>query len=92
MELLLKVAKISLLVMLVFVLAVVFAPTPKGAFVIVHFTTTLQASFLVQILFTALVIAACAPRGFVRAPFLVEFRNFKWIPPNYAVAGKPLRC
>jgi hypothetical protein len=92
MELLLKVAKISLLVMLVFVLAVVFAPTPKGAFVIVHFTTTLQASFLVQILFTALVIAACSPRGFVPTLLPVEFRNSRRIPPSYALARTPLRC
>jgi hypothetical protein len=92
MELLLKAVKISLLILLVFVLAVVFAPTPKGAFVIVHFTTTLQAWFLVQILFTALVIAARTPRKFVPRLQPIELRNSRGTPPIDALAVRPLRC
>ncbi len=92
MGLLLKILKISLLLLLIFVLAVVFTPTSKGAFVIIHFTTTLQAIVLVQVVFTALAIAAHARRGVLTPVFQVRLRSFSPVVSACTPIVNPLRC
>ncbi len=92
MNLLRTILKISVLALLIFVLAIVFMPTPKGAFVIVHFTTTLQAWFTVQILFTALAIAAHAPRGLIRSVTQRLLLSPLPVLAGFLPAAAPLRC
>jgi hypothetical protein len=92
MNLLRKSLKLSILVLLIFVLAIVFMPTPKGAFVIIHFTTTLQAWFTVQILFTALAIAAQTPRRIMCAVGQQPLLSSQPVLAAIIPAVGPLRC
>lgn len=55
MDLLLKTLKISALLLFIFVIVVLCAPTPKGgAFVIIHFVTTLRPWLFFQAMFLAI--------------------------------------
>lgn len=92
MNLLRKVLKLSILALLIFVLAIVFSPTPKGAFVIVHFTATMQALFTVQVLLTALAIAAHTPRRVVRAVSQRLLVRSQLVLTGFLPVVGPLRC
>jgi len=91
MELLAKILKISALVMLIFVLAVLCAPTLKGACVIIHFATTLKAWLLVQVLFLGFVLAAHEALGRVVLRVMV-LRLPVPILTGFSPALEPLRC
>lgn len=58
MNRLLKIMKISALLALILVLVMLSVPTLKGGFVIVHFTSTLQAWCLLRVLFLTFAVAA----------------------------------
>lgn len=92
MHLFCKILKISAMVLLIFVLAVLAAPTPTGGgFVIIHFATTLKASLLAQVLFLGLAVAA----QFVMALFvIVRFKAPEPLPilSGFTPAVEPLRC
>lgn len=92
MNLLRKILKLSILALLIFGLAIVFMPTPKGAFVIIHFTTTLQAWFTVQVLFTVLAIAAHAPRGLIRSVVQRPPLISQPVLAGFLPAARRLRC
>lgn len=92
MKLLRKILKIGILALLIVLLAIVFMPTPKGAFVIVHFTTTLQAWFTIQVLLTALAIAAQAPRGVIRFVTPRPLLSPQPLLVGFIPAAPPLRC
>lgn len=58
MDLLVKVLKISALLALIVVLAVLFAPTLKGPFVVIHFSTALRGWLLAQVVLLGFSIVA----------------------------------
>ncbi|HEY3929682.1 MAG TPA: hypothetical protein VGL89_15030 [Candidatus Koribacter sp.] len=91
MELLVKIVKISALVMLIFVLAVLCAPTLRGPFVIIHFATTLKAWLLVQVLFLGFVLAAHEALGRVVSRKMA-LRVPVPILRGFTPALEPLRC
>lgn len=92
MELLCKALKIGALVLLIVVLAIVFAPTPKGAFLIIHFTTTLQAWFTVQLLFLGLAVAAHRLLFRLSLTVRVSAENSPPLRSHFASLIEPLRC
>ncbi len=60
MDLLFKILKISGLLILIVVLAVLFAPTLKGPFVVIHFSTALRGWLLAQLVLVSFAMAAHA--------------------------------
>lgn len=58
MDRLLKILKVIALLLFIFVLVVLCAPSLKGPFVIIHFATTLKAWLLVQMVFLGLALTA----------------------------------
>jgi hypothetical protein len=58
MERFLQIVKVTALVGLVVVLGILLAPTLKGPFVIIHFTTALRGWVLAQLVFLGLAFAA----------------------------------
>ena len=92
MDLLLKILKVSALLLIIFVLAVLCAPTLKGPFVIIHFATTLKAWLLAQIVFLGFVLAS----HLLIARILVPLRAETWncLPQilGFTPAVEPLRC
>jgi hypothetical protein len=92
MDVLLKILKVSALLLFIFVLVVLCAPTLKGPFVIIHFATTLKAWLLVQLVFLGLALAAHLPFSVV--PFPSQFRdpNLAALVSRFTPVTEPLRC
>jgi hypothetical protein len=92
MDRLLKILKISALLVLVLALVGLSMPTLKGVFVIIHFTSTLRAWGLLQILFLSLAVAAqvllCRVSAFVSG----VVAKSELFSPGYMPATRPLRC
>lgn len=92
MDLFLKILKISAVLLFIFVLVVLCAPSSKGGFILIHFATTLKAWIAVQLLFLALTLAGQSQVGTavsVRVRFLPNNeRLVRTSPP----ALMPLRC
>lgn len=92
MHLFLKILRISAMVLLIFVLAVLAAPTPTGGgFVIIHFATTLKTWLMAQLLFLGLTIAA----HLLMARFvIVRSKSPEPLPilSGFKPAVEPLRC
>jgi hypothetical protein len=92
MDQLLKILKISALVALILVLVVLSVPTLKGVFVIIHFTSTLQAWCLVQVLFLSFAIAAHMLLGRMSAVLQIVVPETGPISSGFISAIEPLRC
>lgn len=91
MDLLFKTLKVSALLLFIFVLVVLCAPTIQGPFVVIHFATTLKAWLLIQLLFLGFVFAAHLLLGPVFVPLGERphrITNFACFTP----AIEPLRC
>jgi hypothetical protein len=91
MDLLLKILKVSALLLFIFVLVVLCAPTLRGPFVIIHFATTLKAWLLVQMVFLGLALAAHLPFSRVTLPSAIAADRIVVIF-RFTPAGKPMRC
>lgn len=87
-----KLLKIGALVALIIVLAVLFAPTLKGPFVVIHFSTALRGWLLAQVILLGLAVVAQQMRVKLLAlavtPVRYRFRSKFPIPP----AIETLRC
>lgn len=92
MELLFKILKISALMLFIFVLAVLCAPTLKGCFVIIHFATTLKTWLLVQLLFFGFAAAAHVLFKRMHEVPAVAVRNTGPFLSGFTPAIEPLRC
>ena len=91
MDLLLKILKVSALLLFLFVLVVLCAPTLKGAFIIIHFATTLKAWMMVQMVFLGFVLAAHLRVGVLAQPAADRHYRLPAIT-GCTPAIKPLRC
>jgi hypothetical protein len=92
MDLLLKILKVSALLLFLFVLVVLCAPSLKGPFVIIHFATTLKAWLLVQMVFFGFLLAAHLLSGRVVAPLTIPRGDRVLHPLLLRPALAPLRC
>ena len=92
MDLLLKFLKISALVALIFVLVVLFAPTLKGPFVIIHFTTALRGWLFAQVVLVGLFLAARLL--FAMSVLSGALPHCSQVPlsQRFAATLEPLRC
>lgn len=93
MDLLLKILKISALLMLIVVLAVLFAPTLRGPFVVIHFSTALRGWLLAQVVLVGLAVAAHALYARLVTP--VGRVSTLIVPKRSATAAapfEPMRC
>ena len=92
MDVLLKILKVSALLLIIFVLAVLCAPTLKGSFVIIHFATTLKAWMLVQMLFLGFVLASHLLSGRIHTTQAAEQSHRPAEIIGFLSAIEPLRC
>lgn len=92
MDLLLKILKISGLLILILVLAVLFAPTLKGPFVIIHFSTALRGWLLAQVVLIGFAVAARALYARLLAPVSASRNLILPIHCIMAPAFGPMRC
>jgi hypothetical protein len=92
MNLLLKILKISALVALIFVLAVLFAPTLKGSVVIIHFSTALRAWIFGQMILMAFAMMAHTLVGLRALPIARMFFDHLPVISRFAPTLEPLRC
>ncbi len=92
MDLLLKILKISALVALIFVLAVLFAPTLKGPFVIIHFSTALRAWLFAQFVLLGVSVAAHLRLGFRLLTIARVSRDPRPLTVGFSPTIEPLRC
>lgn len=92
MDRLLKILKISALLALILVLVMLSVPSLRGAFVIVHFTSTLQAWCLLQVLFLSFAVAAHLFLARVSAVLHSVIPGTSPIVCGFVAVVEPLRC
>lgn len=93
MELLLRILKVAGVLLFIFVLVVLCAPTLKGgAFVLIHFVTTLTPGLLAQGLFLALAFCIKPVTEACRAQARVAVLRGHACPRSTGVEQSRLRC
>ncbi len=92
MDRLLGLIKISLLVALIFVLVVLFAPTLKGPFIVIHFATALRGWLFAQLTFLAVALAAAIVIGRTLAVISSRLCTTGSSGLSSPLAIAPLRC
>lgn len=92
MDLFLKILKISAVLLFIFVLVVLCAPSSKGGFILIHFATTLKAWIAVQLLFLALALAGQSLVGTVVAVRVRVLPSNQRLFRSLSPAITPLRC
>ena len=92
MDLFVKILKISAVLLFIFVLVVLCAPSSKGPFILIHFATTLNAWMAVQLLFLALALAGRSLLGTAVAVQVRALGSDECLFRTSTPAVMPLRC
>lgn len=92
MDLFLKILKISAVLLFIFVLVVLCAPSSKGPFILIHFATTLNAWLAVQLMFLALAFAGRSLVGTAAAVEVGVIDTKQYLFRSSSPAVMPLRC
>jgi hypothetical protein len=92
MDLLFKVVKIGALLILILVLAVLVAPSMKGPFVVIHFSTALRGWLLAQLVLVGFAVAAHALCAHLLAVVSTVETFIVTIHSRVVPSTEPMRC